>query len=272
MINRLINSQKQFWQIFVRWIDDHNSIYRIKYHLKEFGYVWYGLFALLFIALLLVPSNWVLSTQLFGISIAIITLLILIVPMNAVYGLMGTSGSIRLFFFNFIVMTALFTCIYYYGFFNNAGISYDVNQPHIDYNLYANNNSEQEANIIHKDTIITYSDTVYYKKKCDSEWVTEIIVQESKYNYQPIGFMYIWRNTILTTLMQEPTDFFSVASTYNESMVNPTLPISKQKREINLDKQKAYIFQWILIFQILISWIFFGVFISLLYNKFRYES
>jgi len=32
------------------------------------------------------------------------------------------------------------------------------------------------------------------------------------------------------------------------------------------------LFEWILIFHIIISWIFFGVFISLLYNKFRYES
>jgi uncharacterized membrane protein YqjE len=72
--------------------------------------------------------------------------------------------------------------------------------------------------------------------------------------------------------MQEPTDFFSIASTYNTSMVAPQFSPNKQLKEIELDKQKAKMFQWILIFQVLISWIFFGVFISLLYNKFRYES
>ena len=72
--------------------------------------------------------------------------------------------------------------------------------------------------------------------------------------------------------MQEPTDFFSVASTYNESMADPSLSPEDQLREISHDKQKSEMFQWVLIVQVLISWIFFGVFISLLYNKFRYES
>ena len=76
----------------------------------------------------------------------------------------------------------------------------------------------------------------------------------------------------MTALMQEPTDFFAAASTYNESIVDSSLSKKEQVAEITLDKQKTMMFHWILIFQILISWIFFGVFISLLYNKFRYES
>ena len=196
------------------------------------------------------------------VAIVFIFLLFVIRPMNAVYGLMGTSGSIRLFFFNFVLITLLFAKVYHYGFFKDAGISYDVNQPHIDYNYYAKKQQKE----------VVLCDTAVYKKCADSTWHREIVVQETKLNYQPIGFWYIWRNTIMTALMQEPTDFFAAASTYNESIVDSSLSKKEQVAEITLDKQKTMMFHWILIFQILISWIFFGVFISLLYNKFRYES
>lgn len=251
--------------VFFRWILWDNKIRKgIFHHLSEFLYIWLFLF-LLFVAACLASCYWDVSTTLIGILLALTTLLVLIQPMNAVYGLMGTSGSIRLFFLNFIVITLLFAGIYQRGFFKDAGISYDVNQPHIDYNLYADG-CPMEAREVGQ------SDTICYKKMVDSMWVEEVVVQETKRSYQPIGFWFTWKNTILTTLMQEPTDFFQVASTYNESMVDASLCPCQQAAEISLDRQKAKFFQWILIFQVLISWIFFGVFISLLYNKFRYES
>ena len=246
-------------KIFFLWILDSPVLKRVGNHFAEFFYIW---LLLALILLVVKMPEWGITMTMIGVILSFLTALVLIRPMNAVYGLMGTSGSIRLFFFNFVVITLLFAKIYQWGFFCDAGISYDVNQPHIDYNYYSDNKP--------KDIIV--SDTTIYKKKIDSMWVSEVVVQETKLNYQSIGFWYIWRNTILTTLMQEPTEFFSAASAYNESIVDPSLTKEQQKAEILLDKQKAKMLQWILIFQVLISWIFFGVFISLLYNKFRYES
>ena len=69
----------------------------------------------------------------------------------------------------------------------------------------------------------------------------------------------------MTSMMLEPSDLFAIASTYNQGVEDfPT--------ETKLDQQKSELFHWLLILQIFISWIFFGVFISILYNKFRYES
>ena len=231
-------------------------------HLHDFSYIWILLLGLFVASICSLHGEWEVARIVVWVAIVFIFLLFVIRPMNAVYGLMGTSGSIRLFFFNFVLITLLFAKVYHYGFFKDAGISYDVNQPHIDYNYYAKKQQKE----------VVLCDTAVYKKCADSTWHREIVVQETKLNYQPIGFWYIWRNTIMTALMQEPTDFFAAASTYNESIVDSSLSKKEQVAEITLDKQKTMMFHWILIFQILISWIFFGVFISLLYNKFRYES
>lgn len=247
-------------KIFFLWIWDSPIRKKASNHLAEFFYIWL-LLVLILLAVIYVPE-WGITKTMISIFLFFLTALILIRPMNAVYGLMGTSGSIRLFFFNFVLITLLFAMVYHYGFFKDAGISYDVNQPHIDYNYYVKKQQKE----------VVLCDTAVYKKWADSIWHREMVVQETKLNYQPIGFWYTWRNTIMTALMQEPTDFFAVASTYNESIVDPSLPEKEQRAEITLDKQKTKMFHWILIFQVLISWIFFGVFISLLYNKFRYES
>lgn len=180
--------------------------------------------------------------------------------MNAVYGLIGTTGSIKLFFLNFLIITFVFAVIYHLGFFKNAGITYDVNQPHIDYKMFAVNSDKSDSI---KTNIVR--DTLFFERQLDSIVYTESIVHVStnELKYQKLSLAYVWRNTILTTLMQDPTDLFTIASTYNQAM---------ESDNASLDKQKCGLFQWILIFQILISWIFFGVFIALLYDKFRHES
>ena len=241
------------------WLFTRNASRNFRKKAIEFEYVWIIILGLWIFALL---SSWSILRVVAYVAIILLALLFMIRPMNAVYGLMGTSGSIRLFFFNFLFITFLFACIYQGGFFKHAGISYDVNQPHVDYNYYAHKSSPD----------IVQSDTLVYKKRVGSIWNKEVVVQETRLNYQPITFWFTWRNSIMTTLMQEPTEFFSVASTYNESMADPSLSPEDQLREISHDKQKSEMFQWVLIVQVLISWIFFGVFISLLYNKFRYES
>ena len=200
---------------------------------------------------------WFIPKCIIVIGIFIIVLLFLTKPMNAVYGLMGTTGSVNIFFLNFVIISLLFAMIYHFGFFHNAAVSYDVNQPHIYYNcpdsviINGKNDSETTLLVHVTNNGTEVKDTIYQ-------------IHEFKYNYQSISFWDTFRNTIMTTLMQEPTDFFAIASTHNEAM--------DKGRELCLDKDKAAMFHWLLIIQILISWIFFGVFISILYNKFRYES
>ncbi len=245
--------------IFTKWVV-RNTLGKHSFitHFKEFPYIWILLFALLGIAIS-APYNWSLSITLFGIILALLTALVLIRPMNAVYGLVGTTGSIRLFFFNFLFITVLFSGIYYLAFFKNAGISYDVNQPHLDYQLFANNEKEDIAIISEK------RDTMFLEHQLDTISFKESVVHITidTLHYQSIGFVQVWKSTIMTTLTQEPTDLLNIATVHNAGM---------ESRNTTLDKEKSNLFEWILIFHIIISWIFFGVFISLLYNKFRYES
>ena len=215
--------------------------------------------------------DWIYNWSWCWIMLIGLTALIILRPMNAVYGLMGTSGSIRIFFFNFVIISLIFSSIYYFGFFKDAGISYDVNQPHIDFQKYA---VTAKADIAKTDlpiiVVSTKRDTVYVEHQLDSTSYTETIIQTRvtrdtlpAFHYQPIDFLLVWRSTILTTLTQESADLLSIATVHNEAM---------ESTNVGLDKEKSELFEWILIFHIIISWIFFGVFISMLYNKFRYES
>ena len=234
-----------------------------------FSIVYIGL--VVFFMFLSPISGWQYSKWLFRIMLFLLMLLIILRPMNAVYGLMGTSGSIRMFFFNFVVISLIFSSIYYFGFFKDAGITYDVNQPHIDFQKYT---VTAEVDTIKTDSpIINVSikkDTVYVEHQLDSTSYTETVIHTYVKRdtiippfYQPIGFMQVWRSTILTTLTQDAADLLTIATVHNEAM---------ESTNVGLDKEKSELFEWILIFHIIISWIFFGVFISLLYNKFRYES
>lgn len=249
-----------------------NVIFGQTKHGKTVKLIFFILFV--FIALGVVsfyPLNWIYNQWWCRIMLLGLAALIIMRPMNAVYGLMGTSGSIRIFFFNFVIISLIFSSIYYFGFFKDAGISYDVNQPHIDFQKYAvmakADTAKTDSPII---IVSTKRDTVYVEHQLDSASYTETVIH--KYvtrdtiiplQYQPIDFLQVWRSTILTTLTQESTDLLAIATVHNEAM---------ESTNVGLDKEKSELFEWILIFHIIISWIFFGVFISLLYNKFRYES
>ena len=226
--------------------------------LSDFKIVWSLLSLLLIFALVygLLPFPltqtwpWVILKSIAYIVTIGFTLLFLRSPMNAVFGMMGTSGSVKTFFRNFVIITLTFSFIYYFGFFQDARVTYDINQPHVCYNYDGTSSNKRIEELVFQriDNGVQVRDTVY-----------QVITVE----YQPITFGQTWRNTVMTTLMQEPTDFFAIASTSNASM---------DREGLCLDRDKAATFHWLLIIQILISWIFFGVFISILYNKFRYES
>ena len=246
--------------VFVEWLLDNTlGNKRLKSHLTEFPYILVLLIGLFVIAWFVSPSNWIFSTKLIGIALALLTALLIIRPMNAVYGLMGTSGSIRLFFINFLFITILFAGVYYRAFFKDAGISYDINQPHIDYSIFADNN---ENNAIKVSEI---RDTMLFEHQIDTIHFCESVIHVTKdtIHYQPIDFWQVWRSSVLTTLTQEPADLLATATIHNSAM---------DSTNVTIDKHKSSIFEWILIFHTIISWLFFGVFISLLYNKFRHES
>lgn len=250
-------SSKQ--NLFFKWLFGGNFVRKFCAHFKEFPYIWFFLIILFLTAWLIAPSQWHASLRVVGITLSLITALLLVRPMNAVYGLMGTSGSIPMFFFNFLFITLLFAGIYHLAFFSKAGISYDVNQPHIDFSCYVDGSDSNRVRVNER------SDTLYFERQIDTFSFSEHVVSISRdtLHYQPISFGQVWRSSILTTLTQEPADLFTAASVNNSGI---------KTTDATLDKQKSALFEWILIFHIIISWIFFGVFISLLYNKFRYES
>lgn len=246
--------------ILVKSLADTSFIKRFREQFRDFPFFWGMLCLFLFIiavmAMFTGSWSWSVSRIVVYIFIVAVTILFLTRPMNVVYGLMGTTGSIVLFFANFLVITFVFALVYQVGFFHHAAVSYDINQPHIDYDYYLDGDRVAKK----EPSVSTYTLT----KFVDDTMIKETVVQVDSLTYQPIPFGQTWRNTIMTTLMQEPTDFFSAAATYNAGMEQEDGKIS--------DQSKAAAFHWLLIVQVLISWIFFGVFISLLYNKFRYES
>ena len=235
---------------------------RLFNYFLNFPLIWI-IFALLIAeAIIAYCTTWEVA-KIFGyIATGALALILIWKPMNAVYGLMGSSGSISLFFGNFLLITVILTCIYQLAFFHNAGVSYDINQPHIDYDCYKPGDARVSKDVTDTTQIITLHLVNGIEQR-------DTVKQLQTITYQPITFWQTWRNTITTTLMQEPTDFFAAAATYNAKMDDG---IKNNDGHRTLDEQKSAAFQWLLIIQVLISWIFFGVFISLLYNKFRYES
>ena len=233
---------------------------RVGKHLRDFHIVWILLVLILGVPLLFFLMEWDAPIRPFCLAVVLFFCYLIWKPLGAVHGLMGTSGSIRILFLNFVLISFIFAGVYYYGFFKDAGITYDVNQPHIDYKMFTEANDKTDSV-----RIIEMRDTLFLERITDSANILESVVQLStdELKYQKISFGYVLRNTILTTLMQDPGDLFTLASTYNQGMVT---------NDTFLDSKKCKLFQWILIIQILISWIFFGVFIALLYDKFRHES
>lgn len=231
---------------------------------SHFGYIWIVLFCIFcgaFISQInLIQWWWIKVLAYVGIAIIAIVLIATKRPMNIVYGLIGTSGSIQHFFRSFIIINLVFAGIYYCGFFAEAEISYDLNQPHIRFKKL------DSPQCVQKDTFFIYSD-----------YGNSYFLQERKKNiYQPISKWQVLRNTIMTSLIQEPTDLFDAAITHNEAMYDTTGMTTKEKNAMNdqakFDKERSELFHSILILQILISWILLGVFISILYTKFRYDS
>ena len=225
-------------------------------HLRDFWLIWAVLLILLGAAVLAYFYQWEAARVFADLGLVILILVFLFYPMTAVYGLIGTSGSVRIFFISVIFLSLFFTGIYYLGFYRHAGVCYDVNQTHIKFDAWKDGDPEPEM----------IRDTVYLQGFSTEDGTAPFFVVEEEHRYQKITFGDVLWNTVLTSLIQEPTDLFAATAVFNKAMY------AKDSKNEEEDHGKASLFHWVLIIQILISWIQLGVFISILYNKFRYES
>ena len=169
------------------------------------------------------------------------------IPQNIVHGLIGARGSIRVFFCFFILWTFAFSGVYYWGFFKNSVISESENKESL---LFQYQTPPLKASL---------GDTIYIEGFYDSLGRKPFFVKKNEMReplVTKVSYGLVLRNTFLVSLTQQPSDFFNLAISQYEG-----------EKEYHMD-----ILEWLLIVQIFISWILFGVFISILYNKFRRES
>lgn len=260
-----------------------NTWSKLRYYISEFHTIWV-IFAFLLVAgLFAFFGLWGLSKGIFVFALLGFLTFIAAKPMNAVYGLNGASGNIRHFILIALIFNLVFSLIYFFGFLKNAGITYDINQPYVSYGMYYNvpKDTIKAITLQHEIRGETIESKSYYisQKKLKSgkaQYDTLVFVSpampeshyyEEEHIYNHIRWYKVLQNTLMTSLMQEPTDLFSSCSVYNN--IN-----SPEEQNLNgfKDEESCRFFTWILLVQVFISWIFFGVFISILYNKFRYES
>lgn len=226
---------------------------RIANHISDFWVVWLLLSALLICSYLYDFPRW-------GIYlIAILFVLYLLrKPMAMVYSLVGGSASIRSFLFNFLLISLLFAFVYYGLFFRNAGMCFSGDNSRIDYSIFEG--IKDRNTIVVRDTIQT---SFIEERVLDSTLVSQCVVQKriEELEYKRVTLGIVIENTLITSLTQDPSDFFYLISDLGESM-----------NAISSDANITRLFSYILLLHILISWLFLGVFISLVYSKFRYEA
>jgi len=250
--------------------------YRVLPHAYSFWLPWVLLVAMLAVAIFM-PVSW----KLLGLSLLLIFFVIALVflSMNVIHGLIGTRGDIKTFFGMFFVINVMFYLIYYDGFFKNAGITYDTDQPHVEFNIFEGCGKKATAVMIEKGKKLQFDKDGKPIDKCGKPMILiqpnqkEEAIKKTKVSgyehfpanasdkshyYHRIRNVWVMQNTLLTSLMQEPTEFYSFACTYNGDY---------HREDHNFKIANA--FHWFLVFHILISWIFLGVFISLIYQKFR---
>ena len=108
-----------------------NSFQRIKNHISAFWVVW---------LLILFPP--ILSITIHGPRWAIYVIVGLFViylihkPMSTVYALVGSTAKIETFLLNYLLITVLFSGVYWGLFFRNAGVCFDSNNPIMCYSMF----------------------------------------------------------------------------------------------------------------------------------------
>lgn len=246
---------------------------RVCQHLKVFWLPWF------FLAILAVACAFGYETRIIIMSISMGLFVIALVfrPLNIIHGLIGARGDVKMFFLMFCLINFLFSGIYYYGFFQFAGITFDVSQPHVEFFSFEEQDRSVKAMVIEEENPTVVKNNrmeqldfhgVRIKDSGDNE--KKVATKKTKYEYLPrpqsesahfyhrIDYIWVLQNTFLTSLMQEPTEFYSFTCTYNGN---------HDYNDRNAVMARG--FHWFLVFHILVSWIFLGVFISLIYQKFR---
>ena len=233
--------------------------------MKYFWPVWFILTILFFAAIIASNDSWnIASPIIHGCLIILLLLLMTWKPLNIIYGLIGTRGSIKTFLCLLFIINLVFSGIYYYGFFSKAGIVEINGQTELKFDAFEE--GKDTVKVI-RETELIYACCIETLKEIDTSGVvisqrdtliqsktpTQMFIKTKEYEYQRISYSTILQNTLLTSLIQEPTELFSTVAMYDNSDYSKT-------------------FSWVLILHLFFSWIFFGVFISILYNKFRYES
>lgn len=225
-------------------------------HLLDFWVVWVLLFVILVFSWAVHWVPWV--KYVVYISAVLFVVYMLYKPMATVYGLIGGSANIRTFLFNFFLITFLFSFVYYNLFFKDAGVCFDGNNPILCYSIF-----EGEKNVNERALLDTTHLMVVEERITDSARVCEQVIQTKVDTlcYHRVSYWLVLKNSFLTSLTQSPSDFFFQVSDFGENM-----------NTITFDNERTSIFSIILLLHVLISWLFLGVFISLLYSKFRYEA
>lgn len=236
---------------------------RMNKSLKEFGRFVVGfpvsfvvLGAMILLSLSCSPANSIFFWSLiiiFGLAVV----MLLVKPMQIVYGLVGTKGDVKKFIGMFALVVLCFSFTYYNSFFKDAGVTYDMDVPQVEYRIFSETRSLDESEEVKSKNALLHDLTNgKYVDCCNETFVHSPDKTPYRY-YKRITFPFILRQTFLTSLTTSPTDFFNSVSVDYKNNV----------RSIKYNR----LFNLILLYQILISWIFLGVFISLIYQKFRNE-
>ena len=190
-------------------------------------------------------------------ALAITVLTFLSRPMQLVYGVVGTKGDIRKFIVMFTFVIFSFSGIYYCGFLKDAGVTYSMNVPQIEYRMFTPENAhilEHDYQTLEENKGINRHlgqyvscnhESFNYNEDCGSHY------------YKRINYWFVLKQTAMSAMTSSPSDFFVAASA--------------NFKDTDVDCQMTKLLHLIVLFQVLFSWIFLGVFISLIYQKFRNE-
>lgn len=231
---------------------------RLGDHILDFWVVWMLLFAMLFFSRVFGWKPWVKYAV--YITAILFVLHLLSKPMATVYGLVGGSANIRTFLVNYLIIIFLFSGVYYYLFFKEAGVCFVGDNPVLDYSMFEGKGCICDTLIIRDNTYSIVQESRISDSTILCEQITRMEGVDSLY-YHRVTYWLVLKNTTLTSLIQGPSDFFSQISDYGENM-----------NTVTNDTERSSLFSIILLLHVLISWLFLGVFISLLYSKFRYEA
>ena len=208
------------------------------------------------LASMILDSQSVAYSYIVYIALALTVSVFVLKPMQIVYGVVGTKGDIRKFIIMFTFVIFSFTGIYFWGFLKDAGVTYNLDVPQIEYSLFSEENShalDLDYENIPLNKGINRSLGQYVS--CDHESFNHN--GDDFHYYKRINYWFVLRQTALSAMTSSPSDFFVAAST--------------NYKDNSVDCQMTRLFNLVVLFQVLFSWIFLGVFISLIYQKFRNE-